>query len=104
MGTVNIGSIKNQFEKEIVTETPVSPIKTPLPQVNKLADNIFAQKKNEDEKQKKKKEYFPIIIDRDAFDRTKLAFEKEKKEEEERAAQMKIKQRQKAMEEERLRT
>ena len=101
--TVNIGSIKNQFEKENVTETSVSPIKTQLPQVNKLASNIFDKKKNEDENQKKKKEYVPIIIDRDAFDRTKLAFEKQKKEEEERVAQLKIKQRQKEMEEQRLR-
>ena len=44
-------------------------------------------KKQHKEKSKKKKEYVPIIIDRDAFERTKCTFEKEKKEEEERINQ-----------------
>ena len=89
---MNIGSIKNQFEKdsESVPST-TSPIKTPQPQVNKLNSNIFNQKSSEEEKPKKKKEYVPIIIDRDAFERTKCAFEKEKREEEERINQERYK-------------
>ena len=85
---MNIGSIKNQFEKDSESiPSTTSPIKTPQPQVNKLTSNIFNQKSNEEEKPKKKKEYVPIIIDRDAFERTKCAFEKEKREEEERINQ-----------------
>ena len=82
--TVNIGNIKNQFEKEpeMVDKEPVSAKVTP--QVNKLNPTLFTQKSVDEEKTKKKKEYVPIIIDRDAFERTKNAFEKEKKEEEER--------------------
>ena len=82
--TVNIGNIKNQFEKEpdMIDKEPVSAKVTP--QVNKLNPTLFTQKSVDEEKTKKKKEYVPIIIDRDAFERTKNAFEKEKKEEEER--------------------
>ena len=82
--TVNIGNIKNQFEKEpeMIDKEPVSAKVTP--QVNKLNPTLFTQKSVDEEKTKKKKEYVPIIIDRDAFERTKNAFEKEKREEEER--------------------
>ena len=86
--TVNIGSIKDQFEKENVNEATTSPIKSPLPQVNKLNHNVFEQKSVEEDKVKRKKEYVPIIIDRDAFERTKCSFEKEKREEEERQNQI----------------
>ena len=59
------------------------------PQVNKLNPTLFTQKSVVDEeKTKKKKEYVPIIIDRDAFERTKSAFEKEKREEEEKQNQL----------------
>ena len=81
--TVNIGNIKNQFEKEPeIDKEPLSAKVTP--QVNKLNPTLFTQKSVDEEKTKKKKEYVPIIIDRDAFERTKNAFEKEKIEEEER--------------------
>ena len=88
--TVNIGSIKDQFEKENVNEATTSPIKSPLPQVNKLNHNVFEQISVgvEEDKVKRKKEYVPIIIDRDAFERTKCSFEKEKREEEERQNQI----------------
>ena len=85
--SINIGSIKNQFEKEPEDEKePVSAKITP--QVKKLNPTFLSQKSVDEEKTKKKKEYVPIIIDRDAFERTKNAFEKEKKEEEERQNQM----------------
>ena len=86
--TVNIGSIKDQFEKENVNEATTSPIKSPLPHVNKLNHNVFEQISVEEDKVKRKKEYVPIIIDRDAFERTKCSFEKEKREEEERQNQI----------------
>ena len=56
--------------------------------VNKLDKNIFARNNSIEEAGKKKKEYVPIIIDKDAFERTKCAFEKEKREEEERQNQI----------------
>ena len=85
--SINIGNIKNQFEKEPEDEKePVSAKITP--QVKKLNPTFLSQKSVDEEKTKKKKEYVPIIIDRDAFERTKNAFEKEKKEEEERQNQM----------------
>merc|ERR1712111_151683 len=83
--TVNIESIKSQFEKDNeFGPSTTSSIKTPQLQINKLNQNIFNQKCSEDEKSKKKKEYVPIIIDRDAFERTKCTFEKEMEEEKER--------------------
>ena len=56
--------------------------------MNKLNTALFTQKSNDEDKTKKKKEYVPIIIDRDAFERTKSAFEKEKREEEEKQNQL----------------
>ena len=86
--TVNIDNIKNQFEKEtkdIDKEPSSAKLTTP---VNKLNTSLFTQKSNDEDKTKKKKEYVPIIIDRDAFERTKSAFEKEKREEEEKQNQL----------------
>ena len=85
--SLNVGNIRNQFEKDAADENDSPVTKTPLPKVNKLNQNLFAQKSVEEEVPKKK-EYVPIIIDRDAFERTKFAFEKEKKEEEERQNQL----------------
>ena len=56
--------------------------------VNKLDKNILARNQSIEETAKKKKEYIPVIIDKDAFERTKCAFEKEKIEEEERQNQI----------------
>ena len=66
-----------------------SPVKSPTSvKVNKLDKNIFARKNSIEETGKKKKEYVPVIIDKAAFERTKCAFEKEKREEEERQNQI----------------
>ena len=87
--SLNIGNIKNQFEKELVVNESASPsVKTPIVHVNKLDANIFNKKSTTEESGKKKKEYVPVIIDKDAFERTKCAFEKEKIEEEERQNQV----------------
>ena len=88
--SLNIGNIKNQFESETVNnnDSASPPIKSPVVQVNKLDKNIFNRNNLIEDKEKKKKEYVPVIIDKDAFERTKCAFEKEKKEEEERQNQI----------------
>ena len=87
--SLNIGNIKDQFEKENISNESASPnAKPPIIQVNKLDKSIFTRNKSIEEAGKKKKEYVPVIIDKDAFERTKCAFEKEKIEEEERQNQI----------------
>merc|ERR1712106_266933 len=83
--TLNIGSIKSQFESESVQNEKASPaVKSAPPQVQKLNPiKMFAEQKEEDPPTRKKKEYVPVIIDKAAFERTCGMFEKEKREEEE---------------------
>merc|ERR1712241_1580452 len=74
---VNIGSIKNQFETlaspEIQQDSEPKP--APVKKIGKInTKDLFAEQekeREEEEKAKKKKnEYVPVIIDRDAFERT----------------------------------
>ena len=85
---LNIKDIKNQFEDELISsEATPSNDSTPFSPVNKInADEMFKNLEGSSNKQPKKKEYIPVIIDKDAFDRTCKLFEKEKREEEERRA------------------
>jgi hypothetical protein len=73
---VNIGSIKNQFETMASPDTQEEEPILMSKRVGKLNTKaIFAEQEKEKEEEekarlKKKKEYIPVIIDRDAFERT----------------------------------
>ena len=86
---VNIGSIKTQFETlaspEAQEQTPAKPVSTK--KVGKLnTKDLFSEQEKEQEEQikKKKKDYVPVIIDRDAFERTVGRFASTRQEEEEK--------------------
>ena len=103
--TLNIGNIKSQFENESFSpDKNIPDIKSAPPQVGKLnTTKIFSESRNEDVKQKKK-EYVPIIIDKDAFERTAKMFEKEKREKEDQQKnEIRIQKRRREMEAERKR-
>merc|ERR1712032_149121 len=81
--SLNIGNIKDQFEKENVSNESASPnAKPPIIQVNKLDKSIFTRNKSIEEAGKKKKEYVPVIIDKDEIAET---LQKIKRQEEEDA-------------------
>lgn len=74
---INVGSIKNQFETlaspEVQEVEPPKPVKKKVGKIN--TKDLFAEQEKEREEElkamkKKKKEYIPVIIDRDAFERT----------------------------------
>merc|ERR1712226_1415877 len=101
---LNIGNIRNQFEEgEASARRDSSAVKSAPANVQKLNPiKIFNDKKEEELKPNKKKEYVPVIIDKAAFERTVGMFEKEKKEEEERKQnELGIKKRRAEMEAER---
>ena len=105
---LNIKDIKNQFEEDLMKSETSSPPtdSTPFSPVKKLnAEEMFKQMEESSIQQpKKKKEYIPVIIDKDAFERTCKLFEKEKREEEERKAnEERLRQRRAKMLEERER-
>ena len=93
---VNISSIKNQFETMAspdsqVPEPVVDQPTTKSKRVGKIDANAFfldqVKEKEKEEQlmvQKKKKAYVPVIIDRDAFERTTGKFTNEKCTEEDR--------------------
>ena len=97
---LNIGTIKNQFESLASPEVVnVEPPKLRPKKVGKLeATKMFEEK----ELETKKKEYVPIVIDKDAFERTMGRFEHYKDEEEERERRRE-EQKRKKLEEERIR-
>ena len=100
--TLNIGSLKNQFEEGEGSggkETPAA--KSAPANVRKLNPIKIFNEQKEEEKKPKKKEYVPVIIDKAAFERTVGMFEKEKKEKEDN--EKRIKKRREAMEEEKKR-
>ena len=100
--TLNIGSLKNQFEECEAgggKETPA--VKSAPATVRKLNPIKIFNEQKEEEKKPKKKEYVPVIIDKAAFERTVGMFEKEKQEKEDN--EKRIKKRREAMEEEKKR-
>ena len=102
---VNIGSIRNQFENLATSEQPLAEaveVANPRPKkkVGKLeTTKLFEETKSQETK---KKEYVPIVIDKDAFERTMCRFENYKDEEEERERRRE-EQKRKKLEDERLR-
>ena len=99
--TLNIGSLKNQFEEGEASGGKETPVKSAPANVRKLNPiKIFNEQKEEVAKPKKK-EYVPVIIDKAAFERTVGMFEKEKQEKEDN--EKRIKKRREAMEQEKER-
>merc|ERR1712181_46795 len=69
--SLNIGSLKNQFEEGESSggkETPA--VKSAPANVRKLNPIKIFNEQKEEEKKPKKKEYVPVIIDKAAFERT----------------------------------
>merc|ERR1712130_744941 len=88
--TLNIGSLKNQFEEGEASggkETPS--VKSAPANVRKLNPIKIFNEQKEEEKKPKKKEYVPVIIDKAAFERTVGMFEKEKQEKEDNEKRIK---------------
>ena len=84
---VNINAIKNQFEEGISEDSKLSPhIQSAPVKINKIDPCKFfpVELSNNDLSQKQTKIYIPVIIDKDAFQRTVGMFEKERREEEEK--------------------
>ena len=101
---LNIGSIRNQFESLASPEAAVESVEPLKPRPKKVG-KLDAVKRFEAEKEVeevKKKEYVPVVIDKDAFERTMCRFENYKDEEEERERRRE-EQKRKKLEEERLR-
>ena len=99
---LNIGTIRNQFESLASPEANESeePPKLRAKKVGKLDTAKMFEGKSEIEN--KKKEYVPVVIDKDAFERTMGRFEHYKDEEEERERRRE-ENRKRKLEEERLR-
>ena len=100
--TLNIGSLKNQFEEGEASAGKENPaVKSAPANVRKLNPIKIFNEQKEEEKKPKKKDYVPVIIDKAAFERTVGMFEKEKQEKEDN--EKRIKKRREAMEEEKKR-